>query len=99
MNLCLQSLYNLGGRKFALAGLGLMGCIPSILAQSENSRCSEEVNQLVQPFNANMKAMVNDLNARLPGAHFVYIDIFHMFQDLLSNSPAYGTNTIRFCPY
>ncbi|KAJ0085855.1 hypothetical protein Patl1_07608 [Pistacia atlantica] len=31
----LTSLYNLGARKFVLAGLGRMGCIPSILAQNQ----------------------------------------------------------------
>lgn len=86
----LTSLYNLGARKFVLAGLGLMGCIPSYLAQSPTGRCSDSVNVLLQPFNANVKTMVNDLNTRLPGAHFVYIDVFHMFQDLLVNSDSYG---------
>ncbi|PIA47127.1 hypothetical protein AQUCO_01400078v1 [Aquilegia coerulea] len=52
------SLYNLGARKFILSGVGLMGCIPSILAQSPDGKCSEEVNRLVIPFNANIRAMV-----------------------------------------
>ncbi|CAN1293878.1 GDSL esterase/lipase At1g71691, partial [Linum perenne] len=51
----LTTLYNLGGRKFVIAGLGVMGCIPSILAQSPSGLCSEEVNKLVTPFNQNVK--------------------------------------------
>lgn len=87
----LQRLYNLGARKFVIGGLGLMGCIPSILAQSNNGVCSEEVNQLILPFNTNTKAMINNLSVNLPGARFSYIDIHNMFLDLLANARSYGT--------
>ncbi|CAK9326068.1 unnamed protein product [Citrullus colocynthis] len=91
----LTRLYNLGGRRFAIAGLGLMGCIPSILAQSPSGRCSEEVNQLVGPFNINVKRMIKQLNTNLPGARYSYIDIEHMFQDLLLNSRFYGLSVLN----
>ncbi|XP_052202374.1 GDSL esterase/lipase At1g71691-like [Diospyros lotus] len=91
----LTSLYNLGARKFVLAGLGLMGCIPSILAQSASGGCSEEVNQLVQPFNTNMKMMINNLSGNLPGSHFIFIDVRNMFQDILANYRSYGFNVIN----
>ncbi|GFQ00601.1 GDSL esterase/lipase at1g71691 [Phtheirospermum japonicum] len=78
-----------------LAGLGLMGCIPSILAQSNNGICSEQVNQLVQPFNTNTKIMINNLTTNLPGAKFSYIDIRNLFQDLLANSGSYGFNVVN----
>ncbi|XP_038884331.1 GDSL esterase/lipase At1g71691-like [Benincasa hispida] len=91
----LTRLYNLGGRRFVIAGLGLMGCIPSILAQSPSGSCSEEVNQLVRPFNVNVKSMINQLNANLPGARFSYIDIERMFQDLLVNSRFYGLSVLN----
>ncbi|KAK4490020.1 hypothetical protein RD792_000674 [Penstemon davidsonii] len=88
-------LHSLGARKFVIAGLGLMGCIPSILAQSENGICSEEVNQLVQPFNTNTKAMINNLSVNLPGARFSFIDIHNMFQDLLANAKSYGFSEVN----
>ncbi|KAL4032144.1 hypothetical protein IC575_005208 [Cucumis melo] len=91
----LTRLYNLGGRRFVIAGLGLMGCIPSILAQSPSGSCSEEVNQLVRPFNVNVKSMINQLNNNLPGARFSYIDIERMFQDLLVNSRFYGLSVLN----
>lgn len=67
-----------------------MGCIPSILAQNPIGSCSDEVNQLVTPFNANVKTMLSNLNANLPGARFTFIDIARMFQDILTNYRAYG---------
>ncbi|KAL8485851.1 hypothetical protein ACS0TY_027953 [Phlomoides rotata] len=87
----LSRLYNLGARKFIIAGLGLMGCIPSILAQSNNGVCSDDVNNLIVPFNTNTKAMINNLSANLPGSRFSYIDVHNMFQDLLANARSYGT--------
>ncbi|KAF5479430.1 hypothetical protein F2P56_000250, partial [Juglans regia] len=86
----LTRLYNLGARKFVVAGLGLMGCIPSILAQSPTGTCSKEVNNLVQPFNANVKTIINNLSANLPGVRFSYIDVARMFEDIAANARTYG---------
>ena len=93
----LQRLYNLGARKFVIAGLGLMGCIPSILAQSMSGGCSEEVNLLVQPFNANVKTMLSNFNNNLPGARFIFVDVANMFQNILLNARSYGMNEIYYC--
>ncbi|KAG5033548.1 hypothetical protein GLYMA_06G324200v4 [Glycine max] len=86
----LTRLYNLGARKFVIAGLGEMGCIPSILAQSTTGTCSEEVNLLVQPFNENVKTMLGNFNNNLPGARFIFADSSRMFQDILLNARSYG---------
>ncbi|KAK4483921.1 hypothetical protein RD792_011130 [Penstemon davidsonii] len=91
----LSRLYNLGARKFVIAGLGLMGCIPSILAQSNNGVCSEEVNQLVEPFNTKTKAVINNLSVNLPGSRFSYIDIHNLFVDLLANARSYGFDVVN----
>nr|XP_043607574.1 GDSL esterase/lipase At1g71691-like [Erigeron canadensis] len=91
----LKELYNQGARKFVLAGIGLMGCIPSILAQSTEGTCSNDVNQLVLPFNANMKTMINNLSTNLPGSKFVFIDVHNMFQDILANARSYGFSVVN----
>ncbi|XP_073146785.1 GDSL esterase/lipase At1g71691-like [Henckelia pumila] len=91
----LSRLYNLGARKFVIAGVGLMGCIPSILAQSRDGTCSQQVNQLVLPFNANTKAMINNLSDNLPASRFAYVDIATMFQDLLANARSYGFSVVN----
>ncbi|KAK9167764.1 hypothetical protein Scep_002955 [Stephania cephalantha] len=88
------TLYNLGARKFIISGVGLMGCIPNFLARSPNSACSEDVNQLLLPFNANIKSMMNSLSTTLPNSKFIYIDIYRMFQDILANPGAYGLSVV-----
>ncbi|CAI8595739.1 unnamed protein product [Vicia faba] len=86
----LNRLYQLGARRFAIAGLGLLGCTPSILSQSLSGSCSENVNMLVQPFNENVKTMLGNLNNNLPDSKFIFIDSTRMFQEILSNARSYG---------
>ncbi|KAB2628591.1 suppressor of mec-8 and unc-52 protein 1-like [Pyrus ussuriensis x Pyrus communis] len=85
----LTRLYNLGARKFVIAGLGRLGCIPSILARNPSGTCSDEVNRLVLPFDANVKTMINNLNTNLPGSKFIYIDIARMFEDMFLDPRTY----------
>lgn len=90
----LTRLYKAGARRFVVAGVGSMGCIPSILAQNFMSRCSQEVDDLVLPFNANVRAMLDGLNANLPGAKFTYLDNFRVFKVILSDPASYGFNVV-----
>ncbi|KAJ4966675.1 hypothetical protein NE237_018524 [Protea cynaroides] len=90
----LTSLYNLGARKFAISGVGLLGCVPSILAQSPNSRCSDSVNQLVLPFNVHLRSTIDNLNANLPGAKFIYLDAYQMFKNIINNPTPYGFSVV-----
>ncbi|XP_023535504.1 GDSL esterase/lipase At1g71691-like isoform X1 [Cucurbita pepo subsp. pepo] len=86
----LSRLYNLGARKFIIPGIGTMECIPNVLARSSDGRCSEEVSQLVRDFNANVRVMIGNLNANLPGSRFTYVNIARMNGDILANPRAYG---------
>ncbi|KAJ4713767.1 GDSL esterase/lipase [Melia azedarach] len=38
--------------------------------------------------------MINNLNANLPGSRFIYIDVAHLFEDLLTNYRSYGFSVI-----
>lgn len=74
-----------------LAGIGSLGCIPSILAQTMQSHCSEEIDQsLIFPFNSKVKLMVDRLNYRFPRAKFTYIDNYNIFMDIINNPETYG---------
>ncbi|XP_073017146.1 GDSL esterase/lipase At1g29670-like [Primulina eburnea] len=73
----LKSLYKSGARKVAVFGLGLLGCIPQVLATTpaNASGCVDYINNYVQLFNNRLKPLVDDLNTNLPGAKFTYINI------------------------
>ncbi|KAM3211502.1 hypothetical protein ACQJBY_064956 [Aegilops geniculata] len=90
----LTRLYKAGARRFVVAGVGSMGCIPTILARSAEGRCSEEVDQLVAPFNAGVRGVLDGLNAGLPGATFTYLDNYRLFKLMLAHPASYGFDVV-----
>lgn len=76
----LQSLYDLGARKVAVAGLIQNGCSPNALATygANGSSCVEVINNAVQIFNSKLIPLVTNLNANLPGAKFTYINFYQI---------------------
>ncbi|RZR89158.1 hypothetical protein BHM03_00016827 [Ensete ventricosum] len=93
-----KTLYNYGARKVALMGVGQVGCSPSELAQRspDGVTCVEEINSAIRVFNAKLIGVVDELNA-LDGAHFIYINGYGIFEDIMRNSAAYGNDSIALC--
>ncbi|RWW23036.1 hypothetical protein GW17_00012732 [Ensete ventricosum] len=94
----MTTLYNYGARKVALMGVGQVGCSPSELAQRspDGVTCVEEINSAIRVFNAKLIGVVDELNA-LDGAHFIYINGYGIFEDIMRNSAAYGNDSIALC--
>ncbi|MCD7460146.1 hypothetical protein HAX54_042955 [Datura stramonium] len=88
----LKILYNNGARKFALIGVGQIGCSPNALAQNspDGRTCVQRINVANQLFNNKLKALVDNLNGNTPDAKFIYIDAYGIFQDLIENPSAFG---------
>lgn len=86
----MQTLYDLGARRFIIANVGVLGCIPCVLSQNISSRCSSLVNNLVIRFNSKLRPMLQKLNENLPGSQFIHMDIYNMFKDILENPSKYG---------
>ncbi|KAJ4703735.1 GDSL esterase/lipase [Melia azedarach] len=94
----LQALYDYGARKFALIGVGQIGCSPNQLAQNspDGRTCVQRVNDANQLFNNKLKALVDQFNNNDSDAKFIYINAYGIFQDITSNPGRYGfrvTNT------
>ncbi|XP_074590094.1 GDSL esterase/lipase At5g45670-like [Curcuma longa] len=95
----LKILYDYGARKVALIGLGRIGCSPNELARGSPNgvACIDEIDGAVQLFNAKLVGLVDQFNT-LDGAHFVYINAFGIFDDILRNPATYGLRvTNRGC--
>ncbi|KAH7674373.1 GDSL lipase/esterase protein [Dioscorea alata] len=88
----LASLYQLGVRKMLIVGVGPLGCIPSQLSMnnSTDGECIKRVNDIVMAFNSRFFPMLPSLNSSLPGAFFVYQNIYDRFIDLIQNPSDYG---------
>ncbi|CAN1841972.1 GDSL esterase/lipase At1g71250 [Linum perenne] len=82
----LVTLYGLGLRKFLIAGVGPLGCIPNQRAsgQSPADRCVDYVNQMLGTFNEGLHSLVDQLN-RQPGAMYAYGNTYAAVGDILNN--------------
>uniref|UniRef100_A0A0E0L2N2 GDSL esterase/lipase n=1 Tax=Oryza punctata TaxID=4537 RepID=A0A0E0L2N2_ORYPU len=90
----LTRLYNLGGRRFVIAGVGSMACIPNMRARNPANMCSPDVDDLIIPFNSKVKSMVNTLNVNLPHAKFIFVDTYAMISEILRNPWSYGFSVV-----
>ncbi|XP_010549442.1 PREDICTED: GDSL esterase/lipase At1g29670-like [Tarenaya hassleriana] len=87
----LNALYNYGARKFALIGVGAIGCSPNKLANSpDGTTCDDEINSANQIFNNKLRSLVDRLNNELSDAKFTFVNAYGIFQDLINNPSAYG---------
>ncbi|XP_077229535.1 GDSL esterase/lipase At1g71691-like [Tasmannia lanceolata] len=88
----LKSLYNMGGRKFLIAGLGPLGCIPNQIGNAGKniSACVDRTNEIASQFNAKVKEMLRELNKNLAGAHFLYWDVYTATMEIIDNLSQYG---------
>ncbi|GMH31408.1 hypothetical protein Nepgr_033251 [Nepenthes gracilis] len=90
------ALHAVGMRKFFLAGVGPLGCIPNQRAtgQAPAGRCVDSVNQMLGSFNQGLRSMVAQLNANHPGAVFVWGNTYGAVGDILNNPAAYGFTVV-----
>ncbi|XP_030526729.1 GDSL esterase/lipase At4g16230-like [Rhodamnia argentea] len=93
LSLELQKLYKLGGRKFVLMAINPIGCSPMAKARLPmRVGCLQVLNQAAHLFNAELKSLVDDLNAKLPGSHFVFVNSYKIVQDIIKDPTSHGFN-------
>ncbi|GLJ29336.1 hypothetical protein SUGI_0578520 [Cryptomeria japonica] len=92
LGVLLMRLFSLGARKFAIAGIGPLGCTPFELSlnKSTNGICISQSNNLVVNYNSRLKQLITQLNSSLPDSHFVYLNTYDVVMDLLQNYQKYG---------
>ncbi|KAJ7296162.1 hypothetical protein O6H91_Y140100 [Diphasiastrum complanatum] len=87
----LKKAYTLGARKVTVSNMGPIGCIPSQLAMSsQNGTCIPAVEQYATDFNSDLRVMLQELNRKLPGATFSYVNGYDMIMDYIKNPALYG---------
>ncbi|KAL5991157.1 hypothetical protein ACLOJK_012063 [Asimina triloba] len=85
-------LYDLGGRKFLVAGLGPLGCLPNQIGSFSNdtNKCVERTNEMVMQYNTKLKNLIGELNTNLTGAYFLYWDVYNPTMEIIDNPAHYG---------
>ncbi|KAF2314628.1 hypothetical protein GH714_028049 [Hevea brasiliensis] len=79
----LKTLYDYGARKIALFGVGQIGCTPGSIEKygTNGSTCVEIMEEASQLFNKKLKSVVEELNANLTDAKFIYINYYAIGAD------------------
>ncbi|KAG8079398.1 hypothetical protein GUJ93_ZPchr0007g5037 [Zizania palustris] len=91
----LTRLYTLGARKFVVANVGPLGCIPyekTINRVGEN-QCVSLPNQLATQYNGRLRELLVQLNGDLPGARFCLANVYDLVMELITNYQTYGFET------
>ncbi|XP_048130535.1 GDSL esterase/lipase At1g71250 isoform X2 [Rhodamnia argentea] len=94
------ALNSVGLRKFFLAGIPPLGCIPNQRAtgQAPQDRCVDSVNQMLGTFNEGLRSLVQQLNSNHPGSIFVYGNTYSTLGDILNNPATFGFSVVdRAC--
>ncbi|KAK8559666.1 hypothetical protein V6N13_016405 [Hibiscus sabdariffa] len=85
----LKSLYDSGARKFAVYGLGMIGCTPDARAVhgTKGTPCVEKFNEGSTPFNERLMPLIDQLNKNLTEAKFTFLNPFGSIAGLVTDSP------------
>lgn len=87
----LQTLYELGARKFVVFEIGPIGCIPSIRRTHKHSgSCVTRVNHMARMFNRELRKMVKRLSSGLEDSAFVLGRIHKPALHAIMNPSLYG---------
>ncbi|KAF7010337.1 hypothetical protein CFC21_024760 [Triticum aestivum] len=89
----LKRLNELGARKFVIADVGPLGCIPYVRALEfiPAGECSAAVNKLCEGYNKRLKRMIGRLNQEMgPESAFVYTNTHGIVMEIIRQHSQYG---------
>ena len=89
-----KSLYNEGARKFWVHNTGPLGCLPKVLALAQKKDldslgCLSSYNSAARLFNEALLHSSQKLRSELKDATLVYVDIYAIKYDLITNAAKY----------
>ncbi|CAN0901011.1 GDSL esterase/lipase At5g55050 [Linum grandiflorum] len=92
LKLHLKTLYANGARKFALAGVGALGCSPrERLKDDINQDCNQDQNSMAKLYNQQLNSMLQSLKSELGnGFSYSYFDTFSTLQNIILNPSQFG---------
>nr|XP_018677625.1 PREDICTED: GDSL esterase/lipase At5g55050-like [Musa acuminata subsp. malaccensis] len=91
----LERLYDLGARKFAVLGTGLLGCIPIFRAAVPSYGCYEDLNDFSLRFKTATKAILEELSMSLKGFQYSFGDSYEMVTKIFSHPQEFGFTELK----
>ncbi|CAL5071268.1 unnamed protein product [Urochloa decumbens] len=91
----LTRLYTLDARKFVIANVGPLGCIPyqKTINRVGDDECVKLPNQMAAQYNGQLRELLIELNDNLTGARFCLANVYDLVLELITNYPNYGFET------
>ncbi|CAN1339811.1 GDSL esterase/lipase At5g55050 [Linum perenne] len=87
----LLTLYANGARKFAMAGVGALGCSPRERLKDNTQDCNQLQNSMATLYNEQLKSMLQSLKSELGnGFSYSYFDTFSVLHNMILNPSPYG---------
>ncbi|ONK77121.1 uncharacterized protein A4U43_C02F3310 [Asparagus officinalis] len=89
----MQSVYSHGGRRFIVAGLPPIGCLPFQITASKNAirrTCVDHQISDTIAYNSKLKKLLPQLQESLPGSKIAYLDITDNVLEIINNPKKYG---------
>ncbi|KAL4180361.1 hypothetical protein AMTRI_Chr13g91760 [Amborella trichopoda] len=88
----LNRLYKLDARKFVIGNVGPIGCIPyqKSINQLKLNQCVSLPNKLAVQYNARLKDLLDQMNQNMPGAKFLYANVYDLVLQLITNYADFG---------
>ncbi|KAL3503526.1 hypothetical protein ACH5RR_037975 [Cinchona calisaya] len=87
----LKQIYNLGGRKFVVAGLTSIGCCPGQRIDSITEECKQDINALAINYNQQLTSMLAGLKLDFDDFNYSYFNSYTVLSDIIQNAATYGT--------
>lgn len=85
----MQRLYDNGGRKFEIAGVGALGCCP-VFRLKNQTECVIETNYWSAQYNQDLQSMLKEWQSETRGIIYSYFDTYAAMKDLIQNPASYG---------
>lgn len=89
----MQKIYNLGARKFAFIGSGLIGCCPAQRVQNGTGDCNAQANSISSMYAQGAASLLKDMSSEFPDMSYSFFNSSVTLQQYLQNPAAYGKNT------
>ncbi|XP_056688678.1 GDSL esterase/lipase At5g55050-like [Spinacia oleracea] len=91
----LKRIYNNGGRKFVMIGIGSTGCLPSERIKTQNETCNEEFNYWNTKYNQGLQLVLKELESELPDFRYSYFNTYQFLLNILEQPLAYGFKEVK----
>ncbi|GMH24991.1 hypothetical protein Nepgr_026834 [Nepenthes gracilis] len=91
----LKRIYDLGGRKYAMIGVGAVGCCPTQRARSQTMECNAVANHWATEYNRGLVLVLEQLSSELHGFVYSYFDTYTAFSNFIQNPSNYGFKEVK----